>query len=68
MGRRFILTDYEDELRSTLEDWIFVGLKMVHPRPVIADINLNKELRMMLREVDDGIMGHKITADEWNRL
>ena len=67
MGRRFILTDYEDELRSTLEDWIFVGLKMIHPLPVIADINLNKELRMMLREVEE-ITGQKITADEWNML
>lgn len=37
------LRECEDELRSTLEDWIFVGLKMNHPLPVIADINLNKE-------------------------
>ena len=33
----------EDELRSTLEDWVLVGLKMKHPLPIIADINLNKE-------------------------
>ncbi len=25
------------------------------------------QLRMMIREVE-GIIGHKITADEWNRL
>jgi hypothetical protein len=35
----------EDELRATLEGWIFVGLKMNHPLPVIADINLNMEPR-----------------------
>ena len=33
----------EDELRSTLEDWIFVGLKLGHPLPIIANINLNKK-------------------------
>jgi len=33
----------EDELRSTLEDWILVGLKLGHPLPVIAEIDLNKE-------------------------
>jgi predicted RNase H-like HicB family nuclease len=33
----------EDELRSTLEDWILVALKLGHSLPVIADINLNKE-------------------------
>ena len=35
----------EDELRSTLEDWILLGLKLGHPLPVIADIDLNKEVR-----------------------
>jgi predicted RNase H-like HicB family nuclease len=33
----------EDELRSTLEDWILVGLKLGHSLPVIASIDLNKE-------------------------
>ena len=33
----------EDDLRSTLEDWIVVGLKLGHPLPVIAGIDLNKE-------------------------
>jgi predicted RNase H-like HicB family nuclease len=33
----------EDELRSTLEDWIVVGFKLGHPLPVIAGIDLNKE-------------------------
>ena len=33
----------EDDLRSTLEDWILVGLKLGHPLPVVAGIDLNKE-------------------------
>ena len=27
----------EQELRSTLEDWILLGLKLAHPLPVIGD-------------------------------
>lgn len=34
----------EEELRSTLEDWILVGLKLGHPLPVITDIDLNRKL------------------------
>ncbi len=37
------LRECENELQSTLEDWIFVGLKLRHPLPVIADYDLNKE-------------------------
>ncbi|HHT9120981.1 MAG TPA: type II toxin-antitoxin system HicB family antitoxin [Candidatus Hypogeohydataceae bacterium YC41] len=37
------LHECEEELRSTLEDWILVGLKLGHPLPVIAEIDLNKE-------------------------
>ena len=37
------LRECEDELRSTLENWILVGLKLGHPLPVIARIDLNKE-------------------------
>ena len=37
------LRECEDELHSTLEDWILVGLKLGHTLPVIADIDLNKE-------------------------
>ncbi len=33
----------EEELQSTLEDWILLGLKLSHPLPVIEDIDLNKE-------------------------
>lgn len=32
----------EAELRSTLEDWILVGLRLGHKLPVLAGINLNK--------------------------
>jgi predicted RNase H-like HicB family nuclease len=39
------LKQCEDELRSTLEDWILLGLKLGHPLPVIGDIDLNKEAR-----------------------
>jgi predicted RNase H-like HicB family nuclease len=37
------LRQCQDELHATLEDWIFVGLKLSHPLPVIAGIDLNKE-------------------------
>ncbi len=37
------LRDCEDELRSTLEDWVLVGLKLKHRLPILAGIDLNKE-------------------------
>jgi predicted RNase H-like HicB family nuclease len=37
------LSECEHELRSTLEDWILLGLKLGHPLPVIAGIDLNRE-------------------------
>jgi predicted RNase H-like HicB family nuclease len=37
------LSECEAELRSTLEDWILVGLKLGHPLPVINCIDLNEE-------------------------
>ena len=37
------LRECENELRSTLEDWVLVGLKLSHPLPVIGDLDLNKE-------------------------
>ncbi|MCK4761377.1 MAG: type II toxin-antitoxin system HicB family antitoxin [Candidatus Aminicenantes bacterium] len=36
------LRECDDELRSTLEDWVLVGLKLGHHLPVINDIDLNK--------------------------
>ncbi len=37
------LRECEDELQSTLEDWILLGLKLGHRLPVIAGYDLNKE-------------------------
>ena len=37
------LKDCQDELRSTLEDWILVGIKFGHTLPVSGKINLNKK-------------------------
>ena len=37
------LRECEDELRSTLEDWLLLGLKLGHALPVIDGIDLNKE-------------------------
>ena len=37
------LRECQDELRSTLEDWILIGLKLGHPLPVVAGIDLNGE-------------------------
>jgi predicted RNase H-like HicB family nuclease len=36
------LRECENELRSTLEDWILVGLRLGHKLPVMAGIDLNK--------------------------
>lgn len=36
------LRECEDALQSTLEDWILLGLKLRHPLPVIAGIDLNE--------------------------
>ena len=37
------LRECEAELHSTLEDWILLGIKLRHPLPVIAGIDMNKE-------------------------
>lgn len=34
------LTECETQLRSTLEDWVLVGLKLGHELPIISDVNL----------------------------
>jgi len=36
------LRECEDELHSTLEDWVLLGLQLGHHLPVIKGINLNK--------------------------
>ncbi len=37
------LQECQAQLRSTLEDWILLGLKLGHPLPTLGDINLNQE-------------------------
>jgi predicted RNase H-like HicB family nuclease len=37
------LRNCEAELRSTLEDWILLGLRLGHRLPTIASIDLNGE-------------------------
>ncbi|MDZ7342985.1 MAG: type II toxin-antitoxin system HicB family antitoxin [candidate division KSB1 bacterium] len=37
------LHECETELRSTLEDWLLVGLKLGHALPIIDSIDLNKD-------------------------
>jgi len=37
------LRECERELRSVLEDWLLIGLKLGHSIPVIAGIDLNQE-------------------------
>ena len=37
------LRECSENLRSTLEDWVLLGMKLTHPLPVIAGIDLNRE-------------------------
>ena len=37
------LRECEEELRSTLEDWILLGLKLGHEMPIIGGIDLNRQ-------------------------
>lgn len=37
------LRECQDDLRSTLEDWLLLGLKLGHRLPVIDGIDLNQE-------------------------
>jgi predicted RNase H-like HicB family nuclease len=38
------LRDCERELRSVLEDWLLLGLKLGHNLPVMGGIDLNKDV------------------------
>ncbi len=38
------LRDCERELRSVLEDWLLLGLKLGHILPLIGGIDLNKDM------------------------
>jgi hypothetical protein len=37
------LKSCQEELRSTLEDWVLLGIKLGHPLPVLQGIDLNPE-------------------------
>jgi predicted RNase H-like HicB family nuclease len=37
------LRECENELQSTFEDWVLVGLKLGHALPVMDEYDLNKE-------------------------
>jgi len=37
------LRECEQGLRSTLEEWILLGIKLGHPLPVLGTIDLNKQ-------------------------
>ena len=37
------LKQCQQELRSTLEDWTLLGIKLGHPLPIINNIDLNQE-------------------------
>ena len=37
------LVECSEGLRSTLEDWVLLGMKLAHPLPVISGIDLNRE-------------------------
>lgn len=39
------LRQCENELRSTLEEWILLGLQMRHKLPIIKGLNLNRRPR-----------------------
>jgi len=36
------LRECEESLQSVLEEWILLGLKLHHPLPVLADLDLNR--------------------------
>ena len=38
------LSECEHLLRSTLEDWLLLGLRLGHTLPVLSGIDLNQEL------------------------
>lgn len=65
------LRDCEKELRSILEDWIVLGLKMGHRLPNIGGINLNQRPhREQLRSRVSGgsLSANFVTSDSMGRL
>jgi predicted RNase H-like HicB family nuclease len=49
------LSECEKELRSTLEDWIFVGLKLGQPLPVINGFDLRNRIHYRAAHRTDGM-------------
>jgi hypothetical protein len=45
------LRQCEQELRSTLEDWILLGFHLGHTLPVVAGIDLNKPAHVNMESV-----------------
>jgi predicted RNase H-like HicB family nuclease len=43
------LRECENELRSTLEDWILVGLRLGHKLPVLAAIDSTRNLKFEIQ-------------------
>lgn len=37
-------SECREEIRSVLEEWVLVGLRLGHPLPVLAGIDLNSEV------------------------
>jgi predicted RNase H-like HicB family nuclease len=53
------LEECREELQSTLEDWLLLGLQMGHPLPVIDDIDLNR------KEIKRTELIHRLRALGW---
>ena len=56
------LRECKNELHSTLEDWILVGLKLGHPLPVVAGIDLNKE------PITECIAAMDLPVADWDQM
>lgn len=39
------LRECEYEVQSVFEDWVLLGLRLVHHLPIISEIDLNQELK-----------------------
>jgi predicted RNase H-like HicB family nuclease len=61
------LRECEAELRSTLEDWLWLGLKLGRTLPVIDDIDLNTESVedfMLTRALNEGVNSGTVNRAE----
>ena len=46
------LREAERELQSTLEEWVWLGLRLGHPLPVLSDLDLNQIQNHVHKPVD----------------